>query len=87
LAIFRIALRVGTKFGLAVITVRVKMMLIDATGMGQGARFGVRTYKCHADAFLSGSMSDCVEKGFVKNATQPEATAALRTAGSSLPVM
>ena len=59
-------------------------ILIDA---GQGARFGVRTYKCPADAFLSGSMSDCIENGFVKNATQPEATAALRTAGSSLPVM
>ena len=44
-------------------------------------------YERAADAFLSGSMSDCVEKGFVKNAMQPDATAALRTAGSSLPVM
>jgi hypothetical protein len=32
-------------------------------------------------------MSDCVENGFVKNATQPDAAAALRIAGSSLPVM
>jgi hypothetical protein len=30
-------------------------------------------------------MSDCVENGFVKNATQPDAAAALRIAGSSLP--
>ena len=30
-------------------------------------------------------MSDCVENGFVKNATQPDAAATLRIAGSSLP--
>jgi len=40
-----------------------------------------------AEAFLSGSMSDCVKDGFVKNAMHPDAIAALRTAGSSLPVM
>jgi hypothetical protein len=44
-------------------------------------------YELPADAFLSGSMSDCAEKGFVRNATHPEASAALRTAGSSFPVM
>ena len=36
-----------------------------------------------AEAFLSGSMSDRVENGFV----HPDAIAALRTAGSSLPVV
>jgi hypothetical protein len=33
-------------------------------------------YERPADAFLSGSMSDCAEKGFVRNATHPEASAA-----------
>jgi hypothetical protein len=32
-------------------------------------------------------MSDCLEKGFVKNAMQPDASAVLRTTGLSLPVM
>ena len=45
------------------------------------------TYERPADACLSGSMSDCAEKGFVRNAMHPESSAALRTAGSSFPVM
>jgi len=44
-------------------------------------------YERPADALLSGSMSDCAEKGLVRNAMHPEPTAALRTAGSSFPVM
>src|SRR5258705_6478730 len=44
-------------------------------------------YERPADAFLSGSMSDCAEKGFLRNPTHPESSAALRTAGSSFPVM
>ena len=44
-------------------------------------------YERPADAFLSGSISDCAEKGFVRNAMHPEWSAAVRTAGSSFPVM
>jgi hypothetical protein len=33
------------------------------------------TYERPADAFLSGSMSDCAEKGFVRNAMHPESSA------------
>jgi len=44
-------------------------------------------YERPADAFLSGSMSDCTENGFVRNAMHPEFSAALRTAGSSFPVI
>ena len=45
------------------------------------------SYERPADTFLSGSMSDCAEKGFVRNAMQPEFSAAVRTAGLSLAVM
>ena len=41
----------------------------------------------YADAFLSGSISDCAEKGFVKYAMHPDFNAAARTSGLSLPVM
>ena len=44
-------------------------------------------YERPSDAFLSGSMSDCAEKGFVRNAMHPEASAALRMAGLLFPVM
>ena len=44
-------------------------------------------YERPSDAFLSGSMSDCAEKGFVRNAMHREASAALRTAGLWFPVM
>jgi hypothetical protein len=45
------------------------------------------TYERPADAFLSGSMSDCAVKGFARNAMHPESKAAVRTAGLSLAVM
>jgi hypothetical protein len=44
-------------------------------------------YERPADTFLSGSMRDCAEKGFVRNAMHPESSAALRTVGLSLAVM
>jgi hypothetical protein len=46
-----------------------------------------RAYECPVDAFLSVSISSRVENGFESNAMHPEFNAALRTAGSSLPVM
>ena len=52
-----------------------------------GAFLSGGTYERPADAFLSGSMSDCAEKGFVRNAMHPESNATLRTAGSSFPVI
>ena len=55
-------------------------------GLVKTARYD-GTYERPADAFLSGSMSDCAEKGFVRNAMHPESSAALRTAGLSLAVM
>lgn len=33
-----------------------------------------RAYESLADVFFSGSMSDCAEKGFVRNAIHPEST-------------
>ena len=42
----------------------------------------VETYERAADAFLSGSISSCVENGFVRNAMHPVSSAAARTAGS-----
>ena len=38
-------------------------------------------YARSADAFLSGSIKSCAEKGLVRNARHPEATAALRMVG------
>ena len=60
---------------------KVQTLNKPSTSEGDGA------YERPADAFLSGSMSECVEKGFVRNAMHPESSAALRTAGSSFPVM
>jgi hypothetical protein len=48
---------------------------------------GDGAYERPADTFLSGSMSDCAVKGFVRNAMHPESKAAVRMAGLSLAVM
>ena len=46
-----------------------------------------KNYSKRLVSFLIGSMSDCALNGFVRNAMHPESNAALRTAGSSFPVM
>jgi hypothetical protein len=55
----------------------------DRSLMGEG----LGPYEHPAEAFLSGSISACTENGFVRNAMHPESSAAMRTAGSSFPVM
>ena len=53
----------------------------DAVGIVE-----VKVEPCHyerpAAAFFSGSISSCVENGFVRNAMHPVSSAAARTAGS-----